>query len=128
MYTDPTKAYNETKVTSSVSGASPHKLIELLLDGCMEKLSVAKGAMARGEIRQKAEAIKKAIDIIVGLQACLDFEQGGDIAGELDSLYTFCTNRLALANALNDSTKIDDAYRVIGTIKAGWIEIGDGRA
>ena len=70
----------------------------------------------------------KAIDIIVGLQACLDFEQGGDIAGELDSLYTFCTNRLALANALNDSTKIDDAYRVIGTIKAGWIEIGDGRA
>ena len=72
----------------------------------------------------KAEAIKKALDIIVRLQAALDFEKGGQIATKLDDLYTFCTNRLALANAINDVTMIDEDYRVIAEIKAGWSQIG----
>ena len=88
-----------------------------------EKLSVAKGSMQRGDTKGKAEAIKKALDIIVRLQAALDFEKGGQIATRLDDLYTFCTNRLALANAINDSTMIDEVYRVIAEIKAGWSQI-----
>ena len=55
--------------------ASPHKLITLLFDACQENLAVAKGAIERKEIKRKAEAIKKAIDIVVRLQASLDFEK-----------------------------------------------------
>ena len=123
MYTDPKQAYIDTRASSSVSGASPHKLIALLFDACQEKLSVAKGSMQRGDTKGKAEAIKKALDIIVRLQAALDFEKGGQIATKLDDLYTFCTNRLALANAINDVTMIDEVYRVIAEIKAGWSQI-----
>ena len=123
MYTDPTKAYTDTRASSSVSGASPHKLIALLFEACQEKLSVAKGAMQRGETKNKAEAIKKSLDIIVRLQAALDFDKGGQIATKLDDLYTFCTNHLALANVMNDVSKIDEVYRVIAEIKAGWLEI-----
>jgi flagellar protein FliS len=123
MYKDPTKIYRETRATSSVSGASPHQLVEILFDACQEKLAEAKGAMQRGDVKSKAEAIKKAVDIIVGLQASLNFDKGGAIAVQLDDLYTFCTNRLALANALNDSGKIDEVYRVIAEIKLGWMQI-----
>ena len=122
MYTDPKQAYIDTRASSSVSGASPHKLIALLFDACQEKLSVAKGSMQRGDT--KGKAIKKALDIIVRLQAALDFDKGGQIATKLDDLYTFCTNRLALANAINDVTMIDEVYRVIAEIKAGWSQIG----
>ena len=123
MYTDPRSAYLSARATSSVHGASPHKLIALLFDACQENLATAKGSMERKEVKQKAEAIKKALDIIVRLQAALDFEKGGKIAYDLDALYTFSTNRLALANALNDITMIDEVYRVIAEIKAGWSQI-----
>jgi flagellar protein FliS len=123
MYTDPKSAYLSTRATSSVHDASPHKLIALLFDACQENLAIAKGAIERKEIKKKADAIKKAIDIVVRLQASLDFEKGGQIATKLDDLYTFCTNRLALANAVNDTTMIDEVFRVIAEIKAGWSQI-----
>ena len=123
MYTDPKAAYLSTRATSSVHGASPHRLIALLFDACHENLAVAKGAIDRKEVKQKADAIKKAMEIIVRLQAALDFEKGGQIATKLDDPYTFCTNRLALANAINDATMIDEVYRVIAEIKAGWSQI-----
>ena len=123
MYTDPKAAYLSTRATSSVHDASPHKLIALLLDACHENLAIAKGAIERKEVKKKADAIKKAIDIVVRLQASLDFEKGGQVATRLDDLYTFCTNRLAMANVMNDSIMIDEVYRVISELKQGWSEI-----
>lgn len=123
MYTDPRQAYRDTHASTSVTGASPHKLIALLFDSCQESLATAKGAMMRGEVREKAYAIKKAIDVVVRLQGSLDFEKGGDIAIRLDDLYTFCTNRLAMANALNDTAMVDEVYRVIAELKLGWSQI-----
>lgn len=123
MYSDPKAAYLSTRATSSVHDASPHKLIALLFDACQENLAIAKGAIERKEIKKKADAIKKAIDIVVRLQASLDFEKGGQVATRLDDLYTFCTNRLAMANVMNDSSMIDEVYRVIAELKQGWSEI-----
>ena len=128
MFTDPRKAYRDTHATTSVSGASPHKLIALLFDACQENLATAKGAMMRGEVREKANAIKKAIDIVVRLQAALDFEKGGVIATRLDDLYTFCTNRLATANALNDAGMIDEVYKGVAEVKLGWSQLDGGVA
>ena len=123
MYTDPKAAYLSTRATSSIHDATPHKLIALLFDACHENLAIAKGAMERKEVKKKADSIKKAIDIVVRLQASLDFEKGGQVATRLDDLYTFCTNRLAMANVMNDSSMIDEVYRVIAEIKQGWSEI-----
>ena len=47
------------------------------------------------------------------------------MATRLDDLYTFCTNRLALANVTNDSEKIDEVYRVIAELKQGWSQISE---
>jgi len=123
VYTDPRQAYVNTFATSSIYNASPHKLVSLLLDASLTKLAEAKGAMERGEVRDKANAVKRAIDIIVNLQACLDHEAGGDIARKLDDLYTFSINRLSLANAANDTKMLDEVAKVIGEVRAGWEEI-----
>lgn len=123
MVTDPRQAYRETHATTSVVGASPHKLIALLFDACLESLATTKGAMTRGDVKAKADAIKKAIDIVVRLQAALDFDKGGSIAVRLDDLYTFCTNRLALANVMNDVAMIDEVYKVVAQLKQGWSQI-----
>ena len=59
MFKDPTAAYVSTRATSSITDASPHKLIALLFDACQENLAIAKGAIERKEVKKKAEAIKK---------------------------------------------------------------------
>lgn len=123
MYTDPKAVYLQTRATSSIHGASRHKLIALLFDACQENLAVAKGAMERKDVKQKAVAIKKAMDIVVRLQGSLDLEKGGDVAINLDDLYTFCVNRLALANAVNDVTMIDEVFRIISELNLGWSQI-----
>lgn len=125
MYTDPKAAYLSTRATSSVHDASPHKLIALLFDACSENLAIAKGAIQRKEVKAKADAIKKAMEIVVRLQASLDFEKGGQVATRLDDLYTFCTNHLALANVTNDTARIDEVYRVISELKQGWSGISE---
>ena len=123
MLKDPTKIYLETRATSSISVATPHQLIDILFEALLESLAKAKGAMQRGEVKEKAEAVKKSLDIIVRLQASLDFDKGGAIAVQLDELYTFCTNKLALANALNNTENIDDVYKAIAEIRRGWADI-----
>jgi flagellar protein FliS len=123
VYTDPKAVYLQTRATSSIHGASRHKLIALLFDACQENLAVAKGAMERKDVKQKAVAIKKAMDIVVRLQGSLDLEKGGDVAINLDDLYTFCVNRLALANAVNDVTMIDEVFRIISELNLGWSQI-----
>jgi len=123
MYNDPTSVYLSTRANSSIHGASPHRLISLLFESCLENLARAKGAIERREIRQKAESLKKAMEIIVRLQAYLDFEKGGEIAENLNYLYDFCTAKLALANATNDVEALNEAYRVVAELKLGWAEI-----
>ena len=98
--------------------------IALLFDACSENLAVAKGAIQRNEVKAKADAIKKAMEIIVRLRV-LDFEKGGQVATRLDDLYTFCTNHLALANVTNDMARIDEVYRVIAELKQGWSGIAE---
>jgi flagellar protein FliS len=125
MYTDPKAAYLSTRASTSVHDASPHKLIALLFDACHENLAIAKGAIERKEVKKKADAIRKAMEIVVRLQASLDFEKGGQVATRLDDLYTFCTNHLALANVTNDVVRIDEVYRVIAELKQGWSGISE---
>lgn len=125
MHNNPTSVYLSTRANSSIHGASPHRLISLLFESCLENLAKAKGAIERKEIRQKAESLKKAMEIIVRLQAYLDFEKGGEIAKNLNYLYDFCTAKLALANAINDVEALNEAYRVVAELKVGWAEISE---
>src|SRR2546427_1998255 len=53
-------AYAQVGVQSSVDGASPHQLIQLLFDALEKALNAAKGAMQRGDIGEKGVQIGKA--------------------------------------------------------------------
>ena len=70
-------AYKVTKNQSAIDDASPHQLITMLLDGALERVATASGAMGRGEIAVSGESIGKAIGIIDSLRVSLDREQGG---------------------------------------------------
>ena len=42
--------YSSVKVHSGVETASPHRLIQMLFEGALERIAQAKGAMAQNQI------------------------------------------------------------------------------
>ncbi len=112
--------YGQVAVQSDVSFADPHRLIQLLLEGALDKISAAKGHMARGEIAQKSSHISWAIAILGGLRLSLDKAQGGEIAENLDSLYDYMGRRLLTANLENNPTILDEIQSLLHEIKSAW--------
>lgn len=115
--------YKAVSMRSEVESASPHRLIQMLLDGAVMKVSVAKGCLERGDVSGKCENIDWAMSIIGGLQGSLDLEKGGKIAANLDALYDYATRQLVVANAKNDASLLDEVSSLLNEIRSGWAGI-----
>jgi flagellar protein FliS len=114
------KQYQQVSVHSGIMDASPHRLVQMLMEGMLEKVALAKGNMANNNIASKGENISKAIAIIGGLQSSLNIEAGGEIAENLNNLYDYMANRLVIANLHNDETILDEVASLMVEVKIGW--------
>ncbi|MFY8300285.1 flagellar export chaperone FliS [Pseudoalteromonas sp. SS15] len=108
---------------SSVREMSPYDQVKLVFVNIVGKLSAAKGFIDRKDYEKKGVYISDCITLLGALQQVLDFEQGKEISGNLDSLYDFCQRKLLDANMNNDINQIDEVLGIIGEIKAGWESI-----
>jgi flagellar secretion chaperone FliS len=118
-------AYKKVGNESAAEYANPHRLIQMLLEGALEKMVIAKSMIERNDIPGKGEHISWAIRIIGGLQASLNAEKGGEVAETLGSLYLYVVTRLTEANVENDQAKVDECIDIIKNIKEGWDGISD---
>ncbi len=112
--------YRLVDVESSVKGASPHKLIQLLLEGAISKIQVARVLMDNRQIGPKCEHIERALAIINGLKSALNLKAGGQIAANLDALYDYVGRRLIIANYYNDTAILEEVVRLLKEILIGW--------
>jgi len=114
------KAYNQVAVHTGVNDASPHRLIQMLLEAALEKIAKAKGFMTNKKIQPKGENIGLAISIIDVLRASLDMQAGGEISKNLEALYDYMTRRLTEANLKNDVAMLDEITNLLLPIKQAW--------
>ncbi len=112
-------AYRQTDVVT----ADPKRLVIMCYEGAIDNLKTAKKRFLAGEFEAKARAVQKAQDIIDELTHSLDFEQGGEIAKNLDSLYNFMTRRILYAEAHKDMGAIDEVTGMLEELKGAWEEI-----
>jgi flagellar protein FliS len=118
-------AYARVGAETSVNAASAHKLIELLFNGFMDQVALARGAMRARQIEAKGAAITRAARIVEeGLKAGLNLEAGGPLASDLDALYAYVAIRLLAANLRNDESALDECVRLIGPLRDAWVAIG----
>ncbi|KWU00946.1 MAG: flagellar export chaperone FliS [Vibrio toranzoniae] len=117
------QAYKKVSVDSQLTAASPHKIVQMLMAGAIERLIQGKAAMQAGNIPVKGERLGKALDIIISLRSCLSMDDGGDIAKNLDQLYEFMITQISAANHKNDPQPIDDVVGIIREIKSAWDQI-----
>ena len=119
------KQYQQVSVNSAVMGASPHRLVQMLMEGALERIAVAKVGMASNEIAIKGQNIGVAINIVGGLKGALNNEAGGEIAGNLNNLYDYMVSRLLVANSQNDESILDEVSGLMVEIKMGWDAMPD---
>jgi len=114
------KQYQQVSLEARVAEASPHGLIQLLMQGGLERLAQARGAIERGQLAERGELISKAIGIVGGLREALNPEAGGELALNLDRLYAYMTERLLEANRNGDAAILDEVSGLLREVKSGW--------
>lgn len=114
------KQYQTVFSQTSIVDADPHRLVQVLMESTLEKLSLAKGFMQRNNLHDKGVNISLALSMIEALQTSLDKEKGATIAENLFELYDYMMRSLLEANLHNDTHKIDEIIKLLLVIKEGW--------
>jgi flagellar protein FliS len=80
-------------------------------------------AAERRDFGQRGERQAKALRLLSGLEASLDFEQGGEIAIGLARIYREGRRLVIAAGRDNDAAKIAQAREMLGGIAEAWAQI-----
>lgn len=112
--------YKSIELQTRIDTASPHELIELLLQGARSHIATAQGNIQRNQIKEKGEHIGKALSIVEGLKTSLNHEQGGEIAANLLKLYDYIQQLLLTANLKNDEDILAQANVLLSQVHQAW--------
>jgi len=110
---------------SETGFANPHRLVQMLMEGALDKVATAKGCIERNDLAGKSRQISWAMSIIGGLRTSLDMDAGGPIAANLDDLYEYMTRRLIDASTQNDPAALDEVSSLMLEIKGAWDAMPD---
>ncbi|CAD6365005.1 flagellar export chaperone FliS [Shewanella putrefaciens] len=114
------QSYRKVSLESEITVASPHRIIQLMFAGALQRLAQSRYAIEQNDLANKGIYINKAIGIITGLSNSLNMDEGGQIAKNLSELYDFMLRKISEANLNNDAKAIDDVCDILRTIKEGW--------
>jgi len=117
-------AYRRTEIESR----TPLELVVMLYDGALRFLAEARGAIERKDVPARRAAMGRALAIVAELQSTLNMEAGGELSTSLDQLYSFVIMRLTDASSTQDVAPLDEAVRVLGTLREGWVGISSTTA
>ena len=97
--------------------------IVMLYDGAIRFMRQAKEAIAQNRIEDRYNTLVKANDILMGLQSCLDFEKGGDIAKVLYGFYAGLIDRIFTIHRTNSSETCDEVIADLKQMRDVWDSI-----
>ena len=117
--------YQKAYKKASVNTMDQQKLIIMLYDGAIRNINMAVEKMREGNIEKSHSGLVKSKSIVAELMNSLNMEKGGDVAKNLQSLYSYMFGMLIDANVKKDP---EPALVVVGLLKelrGAWSTIGD---
>ena len=111
--------YRQTQVQSR----TPLELVVMLYDGAVKFLHLTREATERRDLAARRDASSRALAIVSELQSTLNMAEGGEIAERLDALYGYVNMRILDAARENSVAPLDDAIRVLETLRESWVSI-----
>lgn len=114
------KYYAYANATQTVART---RQIVLLYDGVIRFLQQAKDAINENRVEDRYNLLIKASEVINGLQNCLDFENGGDMARVLYGFYGSIDARIFSIHRNKSLDTCDEVIRDIKQMRDVWDEI-----
>lgn len=108
--------------TNAVETASPEQLTLMCYDGALRFMRRAARALDEGDLADASAAMGRAQAIVNELNITLDMEAGGEIAGNLRSIYLFVNRHLAEAVTRHDTAKVRESMVLIGDLRGAWAQ------
>lgn len=119
------REYQQMNTRFAVESASPHRLIQLMMERVLTKIAIARGHMERGAVSEKGRHIGDAIGVISGLRASLNHKADAKLSGNFDALYDYMSRRLLEANLRDDQKILDEVAGLLRELKEAWDAIAD---
>jgi flagellar protein FliS len=123
MYAAKLEQYQSVNLEAQVMEADGHRLVQMLFDGAIERISAARAALEAGNLARKGELVSKAIIILGGLRETLDFKAGGELAENLDGLYAYMQRKLLEAHAKNQPQGFAEVIDLLCPLAEAWRSI-----
>jgi flagellar secretion chaperone FliS len=124
MYDNVVKSYQQANFFT----ADPLKLVIMCYDGAISSLKQACESYTAKDYPAKGRAVRKALDILHELNASLDMEKGGEIAGNLRALYLFMTQAVTEADLKRDLEVFGRVIHMLEELEAQWKDLSAGRS
>jgi flagellar secretion chaperone FliS len=118
------KTYADSQHLTSVFSSNGAGLVALVFERLFDHLHIAQEKLRSGE--SPSEEFKKSVDLIeAGLRVSLNFEQGGEIAQNLNALYTWASGQILLARLRKDPAVLAQVIKVLEPLAQAWRELAD---
>src|SRR5262245_27206062 len=108
---------------NQVMHTSLEKLIVLLYEGALTFIHQGREALHNGELVTAGIKLLRARNIVSALRNGLDYEQGGELASNLDRLALVAHDEILRANKEGNPAVLDPVIEVLTTLKEGWLEV-----
>ncbi len=118
-------AYKKESLKADLAGADPHRVIQLLMQGALERLALSKGFIERKDLEAKSQTLTRVVEIINALKDALDRDVNPELVDNLNDLYSFMIEQVHEASLKMDTTKIDTVIGLMLQIKGAWDQISD---
>lgn len=107
----------------TLEGASAVDLVVALYDGMIRFLLNAADAADRGDVHGRRLASKRALDIIIHLQARLRMDVGGRPAEVLSEFYASTFALILCASQSASRAKYEEAVGCVRTVRDAWKQV-----
>lgn len=107
----------------ALDGASAVDLVVALYDGIIRFLYAAMEAVERGNAEQRRAAVKRALDIILHLQARLRMDVGGRPAEALSEFYASIFAQILQASQSASKQKFEHAIACVCNVRDAWRQV-----
>jgi flagellar protein FliS len=115
-------AYKNASREAVAESEDPQALIMVLLDELLRAMQAYVTIVEKQDDAKarKNDNLTRSLTIIYGLQSCLNFEEGGEIAENLFKLYEYSRVQLLNASATGETVGMNAAIQAISDIREAW--------
>jgi flagellar secretion chaperone FliS len=107
----------------ALEGASAVDLVVALYDGIIRFLYAAIDSVERGDAQGRRAAVKRALDIIIHLQARLRMDVGGRPAEALSEFYASIFAQILQGSQSASKAKFEHAIHCVRNVREAWREV-----